>query len=302
MFSSLVAVCCGGDIAVRNFGTREGHNGFDAEGNPKAGVAQSYLRNAEGLWERDEQLPVIGGRPDPGTRPLSLGDIRTWGLTPSFGYLAQDMAQTLAPILRNCVLNGNDGGTAGGAVCAILGSGPQLINCTIIHNTAADTGGGLYLYKDGAPRLTNCVLWHNDAALGPQLSLYCTDPVDLAVSYSVVEGGQAAMHTVAGCVVTWGPGNLEQSPLVLADGQPRVNGPRVDLGADECHGCPLLGDLNCDGALDFFDIDSFVLALTDPALYQAQFNFCDIHLADANLDGVIDFFDLDPFVGLLVGG
>ena len=31
----------------------------------------------------------------------------------------------------------------------------------------------------------------------------------------------------------------------------------------------LLGDMNCDGAVNSFDIDPFVLALTNPAAYQA---------------------------------
>ena len=63
-----------------------------------------------------------------------------------------------------------------------------------------------------------------------------------------------------------------------------------------------LGDLNCDGTLDAFDIDPFVLALTDPTGYQAAYPDCDRMNADCNEDGVIDAFDIDPFVELLTGG
>ena len=62
-----------------------------------------------------------------------------------------------------------------------------------------------------------------------------------------------------------------------------------------------LGDLNCDGVLNAFDIDPFVLALTNPGAYQAAYPECDINLADINGDGVINAFDIDPFVDLLTG-
>jgi len=59
------------------------------------------------------------------------------------------------------------------------------------------------------------------------------------------------------------------------------------------------GDLNCDGAINVFDIDPFVLALTDPVGYAAQFPSCSYLLADTNHDGNVNVFDIDPFVELL---
>jgi hypothetical protein len=50
-----------------------------------------------------------------------------------------------------------------------------------------------------------------------------------------------------------------------------------------------------------FDIDPFVLALTDPAAYAAVYPYCNRNLADCNGDGSVDAFDIDPFVALLVG-
>jgi hypothetical protein len=64
---------------------------------------------------------------------------------------------------------------------------------------------------------------------------------------------------------------------------------------------PQPGDLNCDGALNTFDIDPFVLALTDEAGYTAAFPLCDRTLADINNDAAINTFDIDPFVQLLTG-
>jgi murein tripeptide amidase MpaA len=63
-----------------------------------------------------------------------------------------------------------------------------------------------------------------------------------------------------------------------------------------------LGDVNCDGAVNTFDIDPFVMALTDPTTYAATFSGCDINNADANGDGLVNAFDIDPFVLLLTGG
>jgi len=62
------------------------------------------------------------------------------------------------------------------------------------------------------------------------------------------------------------------------------------------------GDLNCDGAINVFDIDPFVLAMVDPAGYAAEYPGCDAMLADANHDGVVNVFDIDPFVACLTGG
>jgi hypothetical protein len=62
-----------------------------------------------------------------------------------------------------------------------------------------------------------------------------------------------------------------------------------------------IGDLNCDDVVNVFDIDPFVLALTDAAGYAAQFPSCDYMAADTNQDGDVNVFDIDPFVALLTG-
>jgi len=66
-----------------------------------------------------------------------------------------------------------------------------------------------------------------------------------------------------------------------------------------------LGDLNCDGVVDFLDIDAFVLALTsagnpDPFDgYYAGWPDCNPMLADINADRAVNLFDIDPFAELL---
>jgi len=59
------------------------------------------------------------------------------------------------------------------------------------------------------------------------------------------------------------------------------------------------GDMNCDGIVNAFDIDPFVLAITDADAYAAVHPDCNIYAGDVNEDGSINAFDIDPFVLLL---
>ncbi len=59
------------------------------------------------------------------------------------------------------------------------------------------------------------------------------------------------------------------------------------------------GDVNCDRAVDFGDINPFVLALTNPVAYAQAYPDCRLALADINGDGRVDFGDINPFVRLL---
>jgi endonuclease/exonuclease/phosphatase family metal-dependent hydrolase len=63
------------------------------------------------------------------------------------------------------------------------------------------------------------------------------------------------------------------------------------------------GDANCDGVLDFFDIDPFVLALIrGESVWEAQFDCDYLSANDIDRDGDVGFFDVDPFVAALLGG
>ncbi len=62
----------------------------------------------------------------------------------------------------------------------------------------------------------------------------------------------------------------------------------------------LIGDMNCDGAVDNGDIDGFVLALLSRSAYEAAHPGCHYTAADANGDGVVDNGDIDAFVARLL--
>ncbi|MBN2447028.1 MAG: hypothetical protein JXO22_09895 [Phycisphaerae bacterium] len=62
----------------------------------------------------------------------------------------------------------------------------------------------------------------------------------------------------------------------------------------------LLGDANCDGSADVFDIDAFVLAITDGAAWQTTYD-CSFDNCDCNEDDTVDVFDIDTFVQIITG-
>ncbi len=93
-----------------------------------------------------------------------------------------------------------------------------------------------------------------------------------------------------------------------ANGSFTQNGPIVDTGGIAPRSIavwePLImrGDVNCDGQVDFRDINPFVLLLTNPDAWHATFPGCPTINGDINGDGVVDFRDINPFVLLLSGG
>jgi hypothetical protein len=65
-------------------------------------------------------------------------------------------------------------------------------------------------------------------------------------------------------------------------------------------GCIRLGDLNCDGAVDFGDINPFVLYLSNLSAWQVEYPDCPPENGDINGDGSYpSVADINPFVALL---
>ncbi|MBI5765508.1 MAG: FG-GAP repeat protein [Planctomycetes bacterium] len=65
-------------------------------------------------------------------------------------------------------------------------------------------------------------------------------------------------------------------------------------------GCPILGNMNCDCAVDLLDVDPFILALLDPASYSTMYLGCSILRGDVVVDGNVDGADVPGFIRLLV--
>jgi predicted outer membrane repeat protein len=244
------------------------------------------------------------------------------------------------PLIVNCLFIDNHSFCVGGAIYC-EGCSPLILNCLFAGNVSQDNGGAIYgtpfirgctfteneaYYSQGGAvagdsdqnkaQILNSILWGNT----PDQALYA------AVVWSDVQGGWAGSGNIAADPLFVNPAASDYhlqagSPCIDAgtptfpflpgeidlDGQRRVwdgNGdgqPRADMGVDE-YGSFVYGDLNCDGAVDFGDINPYVLALTDPAAYGTTFPACDVLNADINVDGTVDFRDINPFVALLTGG
>jgi hypothetical protein len=84
---------------------------------------------------------------------------------------------------------------------------------------------------------------------------------------------------------------------------PTVAGGAFYFGGGGPLPCP--GDLNCDGVIDFGDINPFVMYLTDFGAWLANYPACNPLNGDINGDGVYgqgSFGDINPFVDLLTTG
>lgn len=161
--------------------------------------------------------------------------------------------------------------------------------------------------------------WRLRATAGPSPRNLPGTAYDPARAVTVLFGGQASCHYGNADDETWqwdgddwtlchapGPsprfgaamaGDTARGAIVLFGGQsPNAGallGDTWELVTSE------VGDLNCDGAVNFGDINPFILAVTQWGLHLKRYPDCDIYLADINRDGHVDYDDINPFVALL---
>jgi parallel beta-helix repeat protein len=168
--------------------------------------------------------------------------------------------------ITNCIIADNWASKDGGGI-DVTSCGNTITNCTIISNTALGYGGGIYGWFGSNVAIRNCVLWNNVAASGPEICLDYDQygrPCTLTISYSDIDGGKAYAHIDSTCTLIWGVGNIDANPRFVSagggnlhlrpdspcidagdpnysagpnetdlDGNPRIFGDRVDMGAYE---------------------------------------------------------------------
>ena len=111
------------------------------------------------------------------------------------------------------------------------------------------------------------------------------------LGWNTIDGG-GAMWTTGGSFELSGTIGQPDAGFVMSGGAFELTG-----GFWSGAAAPAIcrGDCNCDGLIDFADIDPFVAVLSGGTP-------CSVDNCDVNGDGVIDFNDIDPFVALLSSG
>jgi len=112
---------------------------------------------------------------------------------------------------------------------------------------------------------------------------------DFALDWWTADGG-GDMWTTGGDFELSGTIGQPDAGVVMTGGDFELVGGFWPATVPAC-----LGDCNCDGVIDFDDINALVAALSDPA------GVCFYPNVDMNFDGTIDFDDINPFVEILSG-
>ncbi|MBU0677149.1 MAG: hypothetical protein KJ626_03455 [Verrucomicrobia bacterium] len=148
-------------------------------------------------------------------------------------------------IVRNCLIHDNLSDLHGGGMD--LASGGLAENCTIVSNYSAQVGGGV---ASISATLRNCIVYYNESALlagknyfqgtGSAYQHLCTTPA--AAGVSNITAAPLFMDRVAHdyrlkptspCLNAGSNRTWMASPATDVRGDPRLNGPRVDIGAVE---------------------------------------------------------------------
>ncbi|MFH1747608.1 MAG: hypothetical protein ABIG44_11250 [Planctomycetota bacterium] len=131
---------------------------------------------------------------------------------------------------------------------------------------------------------------------------HATDLVNLATT------GHAAWTRINGAAIGNAPDQIfdhDFSPIYYSGSMQNHDRERELLVREMAAMPPLstqLGDLNCDFAVNAYDIDPFICALSTGCDYARAYPDCNRMLADCNNDGNVDAYDIDAFIDLVGGG
>ncbi len=202
----------------------------------------------------------------------------------SYAAPANDACASATPVSNGATPFSNCGATTDGpgeALCDFFGD-PQVSSDIWYLYTASCTGNAT-VSLCGSTYDTKLAVY-NGCPSGGGTILACNDDYcgyESQVSFAAVAATPYLVR-IGGYLGDTGEGTL----TITCDG-----------------GAPLTGDMNCDGTVDFGDINPFVLYLSNFAAWQATFPGCNPANGDINGDGSYPSFDdINPFVALLSQG
>ncbi len=154
---------------------------------------------------------------------------------------------------------------------------------------------------DSTPRSLDCVIvaQSSDGDSSNQvISLNGLPPGEPVLRSLSLEPNESVQIPVVVKFLEHQPFNVHDLVL-LADDQGRGAFTPVASAGLESSPARCLGDADCSGIVDFFDIDPFVAKLGCPGAGPQCGEGCPWQNSDVDQDGDVDFFDIDPFVAHL---
>lgn len=216
------------------------------------------------------------------------------------------LSETDDSVITNCTFAGNFSEENGGAILSNSDT-LEIDNNIFWENSAGLLGNSIYIGGG-----------------------YYHGPCVLNISYSDIQGGQNSIHGTPGSTLIWGAGNIDVEPLFVnpgywdpwywiggdyhllpesqcidagdpnypaddndvdLDGNPRVIGSRIDMGAYE-YSPERFPDLNGDGIVNFEDYAILVYYWINDICEEPE--WCEG--SDLDESGAVDFYDLAIFV------
>jgi hypothetical protein len=287
-------------------------------------AAAYVFRHQDGTWTQEAKLLPSGSPNTTSTTVAVSGDVILVGILREAGCGSADIFRYSEGAWAHEATLVSEATVSGG--CGSFGRSVDLLdNLAMVgasNEPAVVRSGAAYVFRHVEGMWTQVArLLPADGAYGDAFGVSVAISHDVAVAGASftddmgTDSGSVYVHRVPDCNANGVPDECD-----IADGTSQdCNGNGVPDECDIAGGmsaddndngipdeCELLpGDLNCDGLVNAFDIDPFVLALTSSgqeppfAGYFAAYPGCNPMLADCNADGLVNAFDIDPFVQLL---